>query len=291
MSSSALQIAANRANAKRSTGPRTSHGRQIVAQNALKHGLFARQPVLDHEDPDAYAALVEDLVTDLRPVGLLETALVDRIALTLWRQRRLMQAETAELARQTEKASVARQVSYALSDFLEPDRVKEGDLEPPVPEQLAWCLQALAEFETLDPAQWGSDGTRLQTGAPTLYADLLDNAKEEGQSLSQYLSGWGGLAPYLRHIESWCRSTVQAAEQRPHLLALAAQIRDERSLLLGERLDRLAKYQTTLDNDLIKTLKTLREAQQWRLTALEPAPETDGFVLESGLTLNAAEHL
>src|SRR5579883_2259301 len=33
------QIAANRANAQRSTGPRTEAGKQAVAQNRLEHGL------------------------------------------------------------------------------------------------------------------------------------------------------------------------------------------------------------------------------------------------------------
>ncbi|MBN1506445.1 MAG: hypothetical protein JW955_06345 [Sedimentisphaerales bacterium] len=34
------QIAANRANAQKSTGPRTKTGKAIVPQNAVKHGLF-----------------------------------------------------------------------------------------------------------------------------------------------------------------------------------------------------------------------------------------------------------
>lgn len=37
------QIAANRANAKRSTGPKTRQGRQVSSRNALRHGLFSSQ--------------------------------------------------------------------------------------------------------------------------------------------------------------------------------------------------------------------------------------------------------
>ncbi len=40
------QIAANRLNAQRSTGPRTADGKAVVAQNAAKHGLLAREGML-----------------------------------------------------------------------------------------------------------------------------------------------------------------------------------------------------------------------------------------------------
>ena len=40
------QIEANRRNAKQSTGPRTTAGKQRTSQNALKHGLSAEQSVI-----------------------------------------------------------------------------------------------------------------------------------------------------------------------------------------------------------------------------------------------------
>src|SRR5579859_4383002 len=45
------QFAANRANAKRSTGPRTTAGKQKSSRNALRHGLS----LLDHSDSSAGA--------------------------------------------------------------------------------------------------------------------------------------------------------------------------------------------------------------------------------------------
>src|SRR3954451_8068521 len=49
------QIAANRKNAARSTGPKTEEGKARARCNALKHGERARvvgaMPVLPHEDP------------------------------------------------------------------------------------------------------------------------------------------------------------------------------------------------------------------------------------------------
>ncbi len=43
------QILANRRNAQKSTGTRTREGKAAVSQNAVKHGLLARQAVISPE--------------------------------------------------------------------------------------------------------------------------------------------------------------------------------------------------------------------------------------------------
>ena len=40
---SVKQIAANRRNAQKSTGPRTPEGRAVSKMNALKHGIFSKE--------------------------------------------------------------------------------------------------------------------------------------------------------------------------------------------------------------------------------------------------------
>ena len=51
---SEARIAANRLNAQKSTGPRTAEGKAVVAQNAVKHGLLAREGLLRGEDREEY---------------------------------------------------------------------------------------------------------------------------------------------------------------------------------------------------------------------------------------------
>ena len=46
----ARQVAANRRNALRSTGPRTAAGKLASSQNALRHGLTARRAFVPDED-------------------------------------------------------------------------------------------------------------------------------------------------------------------------------------------------------------------------------------------------
>ena len=60
------QLEANRANARRSTGPRTPQGKASSSKNALSHGLAARLELMADEDPAEYDALREGLEADFQ---------------------------------------------------------------------------------------------------------------------------------------------------------------------------------------------------------------------------------
>lgn len=79
------QIAANRRNARRSTGPRTAEGKARSSRNALKHGILSRELVEEGESAEELADLIEALRADLGPEGEVESALVHRIAGCIWR--------------------------------------------------------------------------------------------------------------------------------------------------------------------------------------------------------------
>ena len=91
------QLQANRDNARRSTGPRSTEGKARAAQNALKHGLRASQVVIlgsdGAEDPADFDALVADLCHELQPRGVVEQMLVARLAAAYWRLRRAQRFE------------------------------------------------------------------------------------------------------------------------------------------------------------------------------------------------------
>jgi hypothetical protein len=60
------QIAANRSNSKRSTGPKTAMGRSKSSRNAFRHGL-SRPMTLDSSEVDSIALVLEE--ADIRQVG------------------------------------------------------------------------------------------------------------------------------------------------------------------------------------------------------------------------------
>jgi hypothetical protein len=87
------QRAANRANAQRSTGPRTPEGKARSAQNARKHGFTASTfAIVRLEELDEVARLKDDLIATYQPVNSQELFAIERIALaqqTLLRAARL----------------------------------------------------------------------------------------------------------------------------------------------------------------------------------------------------------
>ncbi len=100
------KLSANRANARRSTGPKTAAGKLVVARNAIRHGIFAHIPVVPGESPFHWDKHREGVVAALGPVGLLEQTLAERAALLLWRLARLARYESAIITAGIEDAGL-----------------------------------------------------------------------------------------------------------------------------------------------------------------------------------------
>jgi hypothetical protein len=92
------KAAANRANAKKSSGPKTPRGKSKSRNNSLKDGFFATS-VLPGEDSAAYQELHQSLISQYHPEGAEELMLVHQICRALWWLRRSQQIENAKLSR------------------------------------------------------------------------------------------------------------------------------------------------------------------------------------------------
>src|SRR4051794_38051552 len=69
---SPAKLAANRANAQKSTGPRTPDGKAASRLNALTHGLCARIPLVPGEDPEERERRYGVWAAELKPHGEIE---------------------------------------------------------------------------------------------------------------------------------------------------------------------------------------------------------------------------
>ena len=134
------QIAANRKNAQKSTGPRSDAGRARVSRNATRHGLCNTLPVMSDEDRPQMELILNNLNEEHQPDGMTEIILVYKMALNFlscWRANILL-AERLDLNDQhDESKQVALMLRYAntadrafnrnLSDFrkLKKEREKE----------------------------------------------------------------------------------------------------------------------------------------------------------------------
>jgi hypothetical protein len=93
--SSLKQVDANRLNALKSTGPKTSEGKERSRCNAIRHGLTAETVILGFEDAGDYEAFEATVIADYNAESAVERELVLRLASVLWRLRRATGIETA----------------------------------------------------------------------------------------------------------------------------------------------------------------------------------------------------
>jgi len=147
------------------TGPRTLKGKEKSKRNALKHGIFSDLVVLKKESQSDFDFLLSELRSDVRPVGMLEEILVEKLSVLIWRYRRLLTAEVGEIRKGTETLSLDDALSFVGNEKL-------NAMARSVPE--AFCLDRLLRYEaSLEP---GFDRTlnqlerlqRTRLGQPVL---------------------------------------------------------------------------------------------------------------------------
>ena len=91
------QAAANKRNARKSTGPKTEESKKRASRNAFKHGVLTRAVVSPVEDVEEFVELFSALLGEFEPDTYFGQLLVKRLALLLWREQRLAEAEVKEL--------------------------------------------------------------------------------------------------------------------------------------------------------------------------------------------------
>ena len=93
--SSQKQITANRANAKKSTGPTTPGGKEKSKLNACRHNLTGQVHLLTEGDMDQYLKFTREYTAELAPEGIVEKNLAQNIADAQWRLNRARSCEDA----------------------------------------------------------------------------------------------------------------------------------------------------------------------------------------------------
>ena len=267
------QTAANQANSKKSTGATSEQGKNVVALNAVKHGIFSTRLIMPFESADEYGQLIDGLIESLKPDGSVEQLLVEKVAVAMWRQLRLTRAESAgiEMNRSIYKDKVRRQVQDMTSDQY--DSLSAAEFEPETAEdatQLEWCNNILDEFEALDDDKL-NDVEHIKTAPVTMEQLELEAKQEECETVQEYIESLSGdLEAWVRENEDWCRCEANKAEQREakqkKILEALAVVQAKESAPLNEL---LMRYQVALDSELYKALEALRKQQEWRLKSGE----------------------
>ena len=90
---SAKQIAANRANSKKSTGPTSAAGKTVVSENRTTHGLCGQFSVLPCESQADYDALLAGFMESEQPANPAEKECVVRMAKHHWMANRALRMQ------------------------------------------------------------------------------------------------------------------------------------------------------------------------------------------------------
>jgi len=114
---SQAQLLANRQNARKSTGPRTSDGKAVASQNSLKHGLLARQDVISAESQADFDLYRYNLLDELAPSTPMESILAERIVSLSWRLKRVIciQNQAIDALNTPEKSTPLTRLAQSLA--------------------------------------------------------------------------------------------------------------------------------------------------------------------------------
>jgi hypothetical protein len=85
--------------AQHATGPRTVAGKNRSRRNAIKHGIFSKQLILDRERRADFEKLHRSLREYFEPEGSVQEIFVEQLAVDFLRESRVIVAESSIIAR------------------------------------------------------------------------------------------------------------------------------------------------------------------------------------------------
>ena len=91
------QLAANRENAKKSTGPRTPEGKAVSCMNAVTDGFASSTKFIKGEKQEDLDTLYRNLHEELKPATHVEQILVEKMIHNQWLSLRAIRLQSARL--------------------------------------------------------------------------------------------------------------------------------------------------------------------------------------------------
>lgn len=266
---------------RKASGPRTPEGKQRSRLNGLKHGIFSASVLVKGESRAAYGLLLDGLTESAAPVGKLEEVLVEKLATNLWRQGRLIQAEGAEIQKGIDLMDWEQQIRIS-EETRRSDLSSLMESEPGLflktdnPFALKRCLDLLAELRE-QIAENGFTDSDLQI-LKQLYgdadqSDLGDNLHNEYLSWSETASASEAerLKQGYATPEECKQYVLEAINTEIRRLKEYQKVEGMRRLVPESRaLERLLRYEVSLDRSFDRTLSQLERLQRLRLG--QPVP-------------------
>lgn len=279
------QLLANQQNAKLSTGPITVEGKEIVATNPIKHGIFTKDLIISsgagQESQEEYNELLANLIQSLAPRNQMESLLVEKIAVDFWRLRRTLRFEAGSISKHTE-GMIDSYYSYGKSDNAAIDKqIEQAEM------QLAWTvafLKCLKKNEvTFDQPNWEGktissdiieDFLLIARSLPNLSRterDQLYHGEYTFESLSALLARHGYSQDEhiaTRLIELYSKENERLSREVEELYMTKAQNQttDLRNSMIGslpseENTEKALKYERSIQKSIFQNIFLLKKLQ------------------------------
>lgn len=270
-----------------------TNGYAAVRLNAVRHGILSRETVLPHESRQDFEFLLNELQNEYAPNGQTEKALVEELASILWRKRRVLAAEGAQI-----NSGIACVMTNSLrlanhaTPFLPKITGNEllGGETLPVREILALDTDGLerrmaafrATCESVDKSRQllslgGRGAARKALEAlPSSLTDLWYAKDRYGETIYQvdrFLEN-----EVLPHLAEEKRLLENADSLRRQALG---------SAVSGLPFESIARYEAHLDRKFERTLSMLI-----KLKAMKTVPVDDALTpVRQGVTENCMQHI
>jgi hypothetical protein len=271
---------------RKGTGPRTQQGKERSKYNAATHGIFSKVVVLKGESHAEFDALLNGLRSDHQPVGTLEELLVEKLAALFWRNRRLLIAEGAEIRARSEfiewDGNESRRTTDPPIDFIFSGLIRGiGD-----PDVLQQCLDLLAELkenivengfdlesDKVILAKLYRDGEEGQNTLLNSYAIWLNTSltPEDERQREGYATPEESKHNFLDELKQEIKRLGRYQKEQQAILSAKLKVELLRQNVPdAPQLDRLLRYETSLERSIERTLNQLERLQRIRLG--RPAP-------------------
>jgi hypothetical protein len=288
---SPAQLAANRRNAQKSTGPQTERGKAAAKMNALKHGVLAQTVLVRgqqfQESAGEFEQLCREFYASLAPEGPLEEMLVDQIIQAVWRQRRARTAESGEIALSVDGGHWQRQKHNPLPVILNLPQTPFSDALTSQLERsalgchyLIYCLRKVA-------AGVERDGELTEPVLDDFKLSLRGRPDPIVRKLEAYRAGLATnpaprepaagrerhRAEVLKFLDEKIRNLQFWEEQRSSREEAEEQARQAAAVLPADTtLDKILRYEAALERQIYRAMNQLERLQRRRQGEVIPAP-------------------
>lgn len=270
----------NQEGAGTSTGPQSVEGKMIVSKNAIKHGIFSKDIIISKgdgkEDKADFDVLLANLAEDLEPVGKLEELLIEKIAVNYWRLRRLIRFESGQIrdrldeyrtqavedfyrgdddfySSSRKKKSRPNMMYYSYADYISDEEFEEQKKRV---EGLANDSLDLATDDTF--LKYVLE-TKFHVNSPDDNPRDLNKAKKYVKELSPQMLGKyrGAYASFQKQLLEEMRE-VKGWQKKFEIVELM------RSIPNNIEIDKIIKYENSLERSIFRNLAVLSELQKRR---------------------------